>query len=59
MTYQSGSLPIVSQEDSYMTDIVCGTDWRLPKYKLSLILILGYGVMVFACVVLREGYIYK
>ena len=59
MAYQSGSLPIVSQEDSYMTGIVYITDWRLPKYKLSLILILRYGVLVFACVVLREGYTYK
>lgn len=59
MVYQSGSLPIVSQEDSYMTGVVYGADWRLPKYKLSLFLILSYRVTVFARVVLWEGSVYK
>ena len=59
MVYQSGSLPIVSQEDSYMTGVVYGAGWRLPKYKLSLFLILSYRVTVFARVVLWEGSVYK
>lgn len=42
-----------------MTGVVYGADWRLPKYKLSLFLILSYRVTVFARVVLWEGSVYK